>query len=319
MDKPDLLELSAGDEGEKSDKPAATHPPPPRSTPDSAPSPPARAPEPTPKKSGFFKSLGTWLMVLLMIGLTGAVLYLLSDINRRTYRLAQVGQQMVVQKGKFFPTGFEAYTPSEERLLNAYSPVTVPTDSLVPGGQVFEDRTDLDRALFAILAGWAREHLGSDDVTLSSQAAQYIERCIQLPGVSEEQRKDIAILRADLSYRQGQSLLAGIVQQLEAAALQFKQAIEEGTSFQNEAAESLMQVQTRIDALMGQAAQERAPQAVPNETDGSVKRDAPSRETRKPLLPGQNVPAPPEVPSEQVPADPSPQDKEPGEAEDVEL
>ena len=53
---------------------------------------PAWTPTPPPSKTkGFFKSLGTWLMVLTMIGLSGAVLYLLSDLNRRTYRLAQVG------------------------------------------------------------------------------------------------------------------------------------------------------------------------------------------------------------------------------------
>ena len=191
-------------------------------------------------------------MVLLMLGLSGAVLYLMSDLNRRTYRLAQVGDTMVVQKGRFMPTGFENYQPEENRLSQAYAPIEVPSGARVPGGQTFEDRTDLDRAMFSILAGWAREQLGSEDLTVASQAANYIERCVLLPGVSEEQRRDISVLRADLSFRKGQNLLTGIINQLEAAAAQFREAIEQGTSFQGEAENSLKQVQARIDVLKGQ-------------------------------------------------------------------
>ena len=88
---------------------------------------PAWTPTPAPSKTtGFFKSLGTWLMILVMLGLSGAVLYLMSDLNRRTYKLAQVGDTMVVQKGRFMPTGFENYQPEETRLRQAYAPIQIP-------------------------------------------------------------------------------------------------------------------------------------------------------------------------------------------------
>ena len=251
MEKPEPPQLEAAiDEKAPAQEPAEPTP--------AAEPQPAWTPTPPPSKTkGFFKSLGTGLMVLLMLGLSGAVLYLMSDLNRRTYRLAQVGDTMVVQKGRFMPTGFENYQPEENRLSQAYAPIEVPSGARVPGGQTFEDRTDLDRAMFSILAGWAREQLGSEDLTVASQAANYIERCVLLPGVSEEQRRDISVLRADLSFRKGQNLLTGIINQLEAAAAQFREAIEQGTSFQGEAENSLKQVQARIDVLKGTAEEEQ--------------------------------------------------------------
>jgi exonuclease VII small subunit len=232
------------------------------------------------------------MMLLVMIGLAGAVVYLLSDLNRRTYRLAQVGQTMVVQKGKFMPTGFENYQPDESRLREAYAPIALPSGEQVPGGQLFEDRTDLDRAMFSILAAWARQQLGSEDLTVSSQAADYIQRCILLPGVSEEQRRDIAVLRADLSFRKGQNLLTGIVNQLEAAATKFKEAIEQGTSFKGEAQKSLAQVEARIKVLTGEvdveatpegdAAPEQAPQQAQEETPEDATTEGEPAKTESP-------------------------------------
>ena len=300
METPETPKLEAATQNAApADKPAEAKPQPEPQA--------AWTPTPPPSKAkGFFKSLGTWMMLLVMVGLIGAVLYLLSDLNRRTYRLAQVGQTMVVQKGKFMPTGFETYQPDESRLREAYAPISLPAGEKVPGGQHFEDRTDLDRAMFSILAAWAREQLGSDDLTISSQAADYIQRCVLLPGVSEEQRRDIAVLRADLSFRKGQNLLTGIVNQLEAAATQFKEAIEQGTSFQGEAQASLAQVQARIKVLRGEmdaAPEEGTPQEKPQEKSPDEK-------------PAENEALQPDEPPV-APSDNSPEEEE--KAQDVEL
>ena len=274
---------------------------------------PAWTPTPAPSKTtGFFKSLGTWLMILVMLGLSGAVLYLMSDLNRRTYKLAQVGDTMVVQKGRFMPTGFENYQPEETRLGQAYAPIQIPQGERVPGGQLFEDRTDLDRAMFSILAAWARDQLGSDDLTVASQAASYIERCVLLPGVSEEQRRDIAVLRADLSFRKGQNLLTGIIHQLEAAAAQFKEAIEQGTSFQGQAEESLKQVQSRIDVLKGEAAKEATPEPEAKETDTADEAEPVEDSAKEPQDEAETNPSVPEV---KEPVKPAKKEK----AQDVEL
>jgi len=260
METPETPQLEAPAEPDEAEEKAAEATPTPKPETSWTPTPPPA------KTKTFFKSLGTWLMLLVMLTLGVAVLYLMSDLNHRTYRLAQVGDTMVVQKGKFLPTGFELYEPEEVRLREAYTPIALPEGERVPGGQRFEDRTDLDRAMFSILAAWARDQLGSDDLTISSSAADYIQRCILLPGVSEEQRRDISVLRADLSFRKGQNLLTGIVNQLEAAAEKFKQAIEQGTSFKGEAEKSLEQVQSRIDVLTGKVPA-AAPEAGPAETE----------------------------------------------------
>ena len=275
MEKPEQPQLEAAtSEPTSGPEPAAQAP-----TPEPE---PAWTPTPAPNKTkGFFKSLGTGLMILVMVALSGAVVYLLSDLNRRTYRLAQVGDTMVVQKGRFMPTGFENYQPEETRPSQAYAPIRVPSGERVPQGQLFEDRTDLDRAMFSILAAWARSQLGSEDVTIASQAAEYIERCVMLPGVSEEQRQDISVLRADLSFRKGQNLLTGIIHQLEAAAAKFKEAIEQGTSFQGEAENSLKQVQARIDFLKGKAEQEAQEPAGDDESEAPGENAAPEPSAEK--------------------------------------
>ena len=300
-EKPETPKLEAAtQEAPPAEKPAEAKP--------KAEPQPAWTPTPPPSKTkGFFKSLGTWVMLLVMIGLAGAVVYLLSDLNRRTYRLAQVGQTMVVQKGKFMPTGFENYQPDESRLREAYAPIALPSGEQVPGGQLFEDRTDLDRAMFSILAAWARQQLGSEDLTVSSQAADYIQRCILLPGVSEEQRRDIAVLRADLSFRKGQNLLTGIVNQLEAAATKFKEAIEQGTSFKGEAQKSLAQVEARIKVLTGEVELE-----APATPEGDAAPQQAQEETPEDAT-TENEPAEPEAPEDT--AAPLAEEK----AQDVEL
>ena len=203
------------------------------------------------KKEGksWLSTLTTGLVVVLVIALGGVIAYLLSDLNSRHYRLSRSADMMVVEKGKFMPTGFQIYRPQEPGLSQIYQPVSIPAGADVPGGEVYEDRADLDRAMFAALAGWARQALEREGNGATLEAETLIERCDMLPGVSEEQRRDIQTLRADLAYRSGRRLLDGVVNQLKTAAEQFKRAINLGTSYAQEASTWLQEVQARITSL----------------------------------------------------------------------
>ena len=242
-------------------------------TPQALPEPPKKPIEPPsfdpiepqePQKSkGWLSTLATFLVVLLILVLGGVIVYLLSDLNSRHYRLSRAGDMMVVEKGKFIPTGFQAYRPKEPGLDRIYRPVPIPPGGDVPLGNVYEDRTDLDRAMFAILAGWARQSLQNEGNGATLAAETYIERCDLLPGVSEEQRLDIKTMRADLAYRRGRRLLDGVINQLKSAASQFERAIELGTSYATEATTWLAEVQARIKSLSDPAAEQEPAEETP--------------------------------------------------------
>ena len=51
------------------------------------------------------------MIATIIIGLGGVVIYLLSDINSRHYRLQTAGSTLVVERGRNMPFGFEPYVP----------------------------------------------------------------------------------------------------------------------------------------------------------------------------------------------------------------
>ena len=262
-----------------------------------------------PKKSkGWLSTLATGLVVVLIVALGGGIVYLLSDLNSRHYRLTRAGDMMVVEKGKFMPTGFQTYRPKEPGLSRIYQPVKVPEGGDVPQGDVYEDRADLDRAMFATLAGWARQALQQEGDVATLAAETYIERCDILPGVSEEQRRDIKTLRADLAYRSGRRLLDGVVHQLKTAAGHFEKAIELGTSYANEAASWLQEVQARITSLTEPKVElegsGETPEVVENKEDSGTPR--PESEPAQPQA-SPSTPEPAPQPAEVPPPAPAPE------------
>ena len=99
------------------------------------------------------------LLLLLVIGLAGTVVYLLSERNHGRYRLAVVEGSLVVERGRRLPAGFERFVPEAEPLQCAYAAIALPAGESLGEQEVFEDRGDLDAALFSLLANWARTRL----------------------------------------------------------------------------------------------------------------------------------------------------------------
>jgi hypothetical protein len=186
------------------------------------------------------------LVVILILGLAGAVLYLLSDINHRRYRLAVHESTLVVERGRMAPFGFKRFEPKAADLQAGYAPIPVPPGESVGKSEIFEDRADIDRALFSMLAGWAREHLDSNEPGDFELGASYVRRCEALPGLSEEQRIELRTLRADLAYRSGRRILGDIVTQLEKARDEFQNARELGTSRPRDVDKWIADVERRI-------------------------------------------------------------------------
>lgn len=198
------------------------------------------------ERGGFLRSFGFVVVTLIALGLAAVVGYLLSEINHRRYRLAAHEGQLVVERGRMLPFGFEPFVPASSDLRAAYAPVALPTGETFGHSEVFEDRADVDRALFAVLAGWVRERLQGSDPEGFTLATELVRRCELLPSLSEEQRAELRTLRADLAFRHGRQLLTDIAAQLGKALEEFKLALQLGTSRQGEARQWIDELERRI-------------------------------------------------------------------------
>ena len=175
----------------------------------------------------FFTGL---LVFCLVCALGAAVAYLLAERNQRHFRMRTQGGLVFIERGRLLPIGYEPFAPGAKDLQSAYAPIKVPAGEVISEIESFEDRVELDRALFALLAGWARARLQASDAESFEMASGYVSRCALLPGLSEEQRSELKSLRADLAYRNGKRLAYAIADDLDKAVAELKLALELGTS-----------------------------------------------------------------------------------------
>src|SRR5258708_20311988 len=63
------------------------------------------------------------VVVLLIFGLGGAVVFLISQLNARTYRVEVIDNNLVITKGRLFPIGAEPYRPPDPALKEAHAAI----------------------------------------------------------------------------------------------------------------------------------------------------------------------------------------------------
>ncbi|MBF5042623.1 IF-2 protein [Aggregicoccus sp. 17bor-14] len=168
-----------------------------------------------------------FLVTLVVLALAGGVLFLLSQLNSRTYRLAHENGQLVVLKGRMLPFGAVPYTPGDARLADAYAPLAVPAGE-VQGllERRFSDRDELDRALFGVLEALARPRVASDEPARLDEGLTYLRRAEKLSGLTEEQRLSLKKMQADVAYYQARQRLDEARRDIAEALGQLKLAAE---------------------------------------------------------------------------------------------
>jgi hypothetical protein len=143
------------------------------------------------------------LVSVLVLALAGVVCVLLARDNARTFSLKLEGGKLLVQKGRMLPWGSAPYRPADVSLADVYAPIDLAGASV---GAVetdrFEDRDELDRALFRILEQAARPKLLSDDTQVVASGMGLLHRMDRLQGASEEQRRTLRSLELDVAYDQ---------------------------------------------------------------------------------------------------------------------
>jgi hypothetical protein len=167
------------------------------------------------------------LVTLLILGLGGAVVFLLSQLNARTFTLAQENGHLVVMKGRMLPTGSVPYRPGDARQADTYAPIPLEgrdVSSLLE--QKFTERDELDRALFPVLEGLARPRVDSDEPGRLEKGLYYLRRAELLSGLSEEQRRALETMKADVAFFQARQKLEEARQDVTEALTQLKLAAE---------------------------------------------------------------------------------------------
>jgi len=159
------------------------------------------------RKGGGFQRFILWLVILALLA---AVWWLASERNEHHFRVAAQGSALVIERGRFFPTGTTPMPASDK----AYAPVPIPAGEKPPADSEFEDQNALDRWLFDLLAGWAKNAGKRGD---GKAAAMLVDRASALPGLTGTQVAELGSLRADLAWDDAQADMARAAELVEAA------------------------------------------------------------------------------------------------------
>ena len=205
--------------------------------------------QPEPENNG--RAAVTALVVLLVLALGAVVVYLLSEINSRRYRIAVQGSSLIVERGHKLPWGFARFEPATAELAAAYAPIPIPTGESLTKTEIYEDRADIDRALFSLFAGWTRARLDSTVPGEFDLAASYVHRSELLPSLSEEQRLELKRMRADLAYKNGRRMLDDIYDRLQRAVAELKLAKELGATKSGDVDRWILEVERRLREYSG--------------------------------------------------------------------
>jgi hypothetical protein len=190
------------------------------------------------------------LMTLLVLGMAGAVAFLLSQLNARTFTLKQQGEHLVVMKGRMLPWGAVPYQPSDPRLADTYAPIPLEGQAVTSLlSQRFTERDELDRALFPVLESLARPRIATDEPAVVERGVYYLRRAERLSGLTEEQRTALKGLLAEVAYYQARQKLDEARRLIAEAMAQLKLASESENRHSRNATEMLSKVTPSTTAL----------------------------------------------------------------------
>ena len=197
-----------------------------------------------------FRAFRNLVVLALVLGLGGAATYALSLLNSRTYGLDVRDGLLVVLKGRMMPWGAELWQPAEPDVADAYAPLELQGNTaLVVTGTKYNERDELDRAIFGVIELLAKPRVQSDLAKDLEQGLYYVRRAERLHGLSEEQKHTLGRMQSDLAFYLARSRLDDARKQLESALGQLKQAADSENKHQREANQMLLLVEPQVKSL----------------------------------------------------------------------
>ncbi len=190
------------------------------------------------------------LLLSAFVSIAAVAVYALSLVNSRTYTLEIHGNQLVIHKGRMFPTGSEPWIPSDSTLADAYAAIDLDGNNTLPAiGRSFGERDELDRSLFTVLEALAAPRVASGKDADLEKAFAYVRRAGRLPGITAEQKARLAKLQTDLAFFLARLRLDESRRQLEEALMQLKLAAESDSRHRTEAGMMLLAVEPQVKLL----------------------------------------------------------------------
>lgn len=209
------------------------------------------------------------VILSVMLALGAVALYATSLVNARTYSLEVRGGQLVVLKGRMLPTGADPWLPSDPTLADAYAPIDLEGNvALTVVGQKFQDRDEMDRALFQVLEMLARPRLTSDLPKDLERGLDLVRRAERLGGLTEAQRTTLRNMQTEVAYYLARVRLDDARRQLEEALSQLKLAAESDSKTRAQASLMLLAVEPQVKLL---ATTLRATTLAPDSAGGLAK------------------------------------------------
>jgi hypothetical protein len=151
------------------------------------------AEEAKPRGGGALQRLVLWVVIVLLLG---TVWILASERNERHFRTVAENGRLVIERGRFFPTGT---TPSSDTV---YAPLDLPDGGKPPGEMEFDEQNELDRYLFGAIQSWAKEAAARND---THTAGRLVERASALPGLTGSQIAELTAMKAELAWEDAQA------------------------------------------------------------------------------------------------------------------
>lgn len=205
-------------------------------------------------QSSFLGRLGRAFRNLVIFAVVVAAatggLYAASLLNSRTWSLEVQGGQLIVTRGKMLPLGTEPFQPADPLLAEAYAPLDLNGNTaLAVVGQKFDDRDELDRALFSVIELLAKPRVASDLKRDLDVGVALVKRAEALRGLSEQQRATLGTLKAEVAYFLAKQRIDDARKQLDEALQQLKLAADADARHKKDATQMLLAVEPQVKSL----------------------------------------------------------------------
>jgi hypothetical protein len=226
------------------------------------------------------------VVTIVVIVLIGVVVWLLAERNARQWYLVYEDGLVAVKKGVLFPVGKTTFKTDDPALAEAYAPIKPPQGARLDEERSFDDRAGLDRALYDVLAKWARDEIASEKPEAMQRGLEWIHRAELLPGLSSVQKKDLDGLRAEAGFFEARQLIEKSADQLRQARERLRLTAGSSSPHAGEANAALRQIEPVVDEIY-RAGRALAPAGAPRQ-------DAPQAAPQ----PAPAAPAPPAAPAD---------------------
>ncbi len=190
------------------------------------------------------------VIVTLVVTCAIAAAWAFSVVNSRTFSTEVRDGKLFVLKGKLLPWGLEPYLPDDPGLAEAYGPLDLEGNTALSiVGARFGDRDELDRGLFSVLELIAKPRVTSDAQADVDKGLVALRRAEHLRGLTEEQKKSLKRMQADVAYSLARTRLDDARKLLDEALQQLKLAADTDTRHSKDATQLLLAIEPQAKVM----------------------------------------------------------------------